>query len=547
MPDLIYEGRYIRSRDGESVLDALLRQGISIPFSCRNGICHVCMQRCLHGSIAPATQKGLSPELIERGYFMPCKCIPSSDMEIAPPIDLNLTTVVHSKEMLSPHVCKLLIEPPSTFIYRAGQFINLRRPDGLTRSYSLASLPDQDYFLEIHVQRKEGGAMSNWLLDELSPGNALDIQGPNGKCYYQDAAHDRPMLLIGTGTGMAPLYGIVRSALHNRHENEIHLYHGGRSTERFYLRAELREMERQYPNFHYHECISGAADLPSGVHEGRVNEVAFRLHHDLHGWHVFAAGLAEMVDETASRAVEQGANPEEVYTDAFVLRDLRKTQRKAEQPDSKVASTTGEEAKYPPRDPELWSALRNGETLMEVLKDFYGKVYQDRKLSSFFEGVTKQRLIEKQYLFTRQILTGERIYFGDRPRNTHHWMIISDGLFDYRASIMKACLHDHGLAEPMVNRFMEIEEFYRRDIVKSVPFARIKGGREVKFEGFGEIVLEVGALCDACNREVAIGENVIYHLRTGKIYCSDCNSANATKAATSESDNRQKENQPTLE
>ena len=166
-----------------------------------------------------------------------------------------------------------------------------------------------------------------------------------------------------------------------------------------------------------------------------------------------------------------------------------------------------------------------------MLRDFYGRVYQDAKLASFFEGVTQQRLVEKQYLFTRQILTGEKIYFGDRPRNTHHWMVISDDLFDYRAGIMKSCLREHGVPEPMVQRFMEIEEFYRRDIVKSAPFARIKGGREVPFEGFGEITLDVGTLCDACEREVAAGEQAIYHMRMGKIYCSDCSSTHTREAA----------------
>ena len=83
--------------------------------------------------------------------------------------------------MLSPNVCKLLIEPTLTFVYHAGQFINLRRPDGLVRSYSLASLPTEDYFLEIHVQRKGDGAMSNWILDELKAGDELDIQNASGE------------------------------------------------------------------------------------------------------------------------------------------------------------------------------------------------------------------------------------------------------------------------------------------------------------------------------------------------------------------------------
>src|SRR5512140_1567269 len=149
MPNLKYQGRTVATRDGENVLDAFLRNGISVPFSCRNGICHVCLQRSVQGAVAPVAQHGLRPELRDQGYFMACKCVPLADMEIAPPTELYKTTLVHRKEMLSPHVCKLLIDPPPGFTYRAGQFINLRRPDGTVRSYSLASLPEEDYFLEI--------------------------------------------------------------------------------------------------------------------------------------------------------------------------------------------------------------------------------------------------------------------------------------------------------------------------------------------------------------------------------------------------------------
>lgn len=519
MPSLKYEGREVRSREGETVLDAFLRQGVSIPFSCRNGICHVCLQRCVLGDIPPVAQNGLLPELRDLGYFMPCKCVPLTDMEIAPPTALYTTTYVHSKEMLSPYVCKLLIEPTSSVAYRAGQFINLRRHDGLTRSYSLANLPQEDYFLEIHVQRKNGGTMSNWILDELKPGDALDIQGPSGACYYKDAVRGQPLLLVGTGTGIAPLYGIVRDALHKRHEGEIHLYHGGRDKDRFYLHNKLREMEERHANFHYHECISGNTYLPDGAFAGRAHAIAFSRNKDLHGWKVYLAGLAEMVDSGEQLAVTQGASPDEIHTDAFALRDLRKEKR-----DKHAASPPPDsiKAKYPPPDPELWAALREGELLTTVLTDFYTLVYQDERLASFFEGVTKQRLIEKQFLFIRQILTAEKIYFGDQPRNTHHWMVISEELFDYRSNIMRACLSRAGLTEPMVQRFMEIEEYYRHDIVKTTPFPKRIGDLEMPLEGFDELVMDVGTLCDSCNREVAAGEKVIYHVRLGKIYCSAC-------------------------
>jgi ferredoxin-NADP reductase/ferredoxin/truncated hemoglobin YjbI len=521
MPILKYEGRQVVTREGESVLDAFLRQGITIPFSCRNGVCHVCLQRCVEGTIPHVAQRGLRKELRDHGYFMTCKCVALADMEIAPPSNLYSTTVVHSKEMLSPYVCKLLLEPASGMPYHAGQFINLRRPDGLIRSYSLASLPEQDYFLELHVLRKRGGTMSNWLLDELKPGDEIDIQGPSGECYYRPEAHGRPLLLAATGTGLAPLYGIVRDALLQGHEQEIHLYHGGRNEDRYYLRKELRALEQQHKNFHYHECMSGTEAPPPGIFAGRVHAVALARHGNLHGWHVFLAGLAEMVDAGEQLAVRHGAEPNAIHSDAFALRDLRIKPRGEAKP-APPAQPEGEKPKYPPPDPELWAALGEGERLHEVLRDFYGRVYQDERLASFFEGVTKQRLIEKQFLFTRQILTGERIYFGDQPRNLHHWMVISEDLFDYRSNMMRDCLRKAGLANAMVERFMAIEDYYREDIIKDKPFPKKIGDIEMPLEGFNELTMDVGTLCDVCQREVAPGEKVIYHVRLGKIYCSDC-------------------------
>jgi len=317
----------------------------------------------------------------------------------------------------------------------------------------------------------------------------------------------------------------LKTGIHynHQHKKEIHLYHGGRDTDTFYLHEKLRQMEQQHANFHYHECISGNSTLTDSRHAGRVHEIAFARHKDLRGWHVYIAGLAEMVDSGVLLAAEHGAAPETIHADAFSMRDLREgTGRGGKQPATTLAND--DKAKYPPPDPELWTALHEGELLTEVLTDFYGRVFQDDRLSSFFQGVTRQRLIEKQYLFVRQILTGEKIYFGDRPRNSHHWMVISDDLFDYRAEIMVDCLRKHGLPEPMIHRFREMEEFYRCDIVKSAPFARVMGDVELPFEGFGEITMDVGTLCDNCEREVAAGEKVIYHVRLGKIYCSDCNS-----------------------
>jgi ferredoxin-NADP reductase/truncated hemoglobin YjbI len=445
---------------------------------------------------------------------MTCKCVPLTDLHIVPHVERFAITQVHHKAMLSADVCQFLIEPLQTTTYRAGQFINLRHPNGLIRSYSLASLPATDYFLEIQVARKQGGEMSNWLLDTLQAGDALEMQAASGDCYYPADTQTQPMLLIATGTGLSPLFGILRDALHQQHQGDIHLYHGGRSTERFYLRDTLRQMAQQHPHFHYHECLSSYPSPPEGVYAGRADDIAFAHHPDLRGWQVYLAGLPNMVEQGQLRAVAQGATPDAVHTDAFG--ELNRVQLPVTQ------MPPSDEGRYPPPDLALWTALREGEMLMAVLRDFYHRVFHDDRLASFFHGVTEQRAIEKQFLFMRQILTGEKIYFGERPRNAHHWMVISDELFDYRAEIMVQCLREHDLSEAMIHRFRAVEEFFRRDIVKTIPFARKMGDVEVPFEGFGEMTMDEGSLCDACEREVSVGEKVIYHVRLGKIYCADC-------------------------
>lgn len=173
-------------------------------------------------------------------------------------------------------------------------------------------------------------------------------------------------------------------------------------------------------------------------------------------------------------------------------------------------------------DPELWEALGRGPGLTKILSEFYDRVYADPKLSPFFEGTTKQRAIEKQYSFLRQIFTGENVYFGDRPRNAHHWMVISDALFDYREELFAECLRHHGLPEPLIGRWRRIHECFRKQIVKAAPRPKKLHGKEIPFEGYGELTLDIGFLCDGCELPLEPGTLVRYHHRTGRTYCGAC-------------------------
>lgn len=175
-------------------------------------------------------------------------------------------------------------------------------------------------------------------------------------------------------------------------------------------------------------------------------------------------------------------------------------------------------------DPEMWTALRAGDGLTEILTDFYERVYADERLAPFFDGTTRARAIEKQYQFLRQIFTGEPVYFGDRPRNAHHWMVISDELFDYREALMESCLARYGLAPHLVTRWRAMEEIFRKQIVKSAPRGKRIGGVELPFDGYEPIELAVGAICDGCASILEPGCTVRYHVRTGRAYCPSCTS-----------------------
>lgn len=173
-------------------------------------------------------------------------------------------------------------------------------------------------------------------------------------------------------------------------------------------------------------------------------------------------------------------------------------------------------------DVEMWRALREGEGLYEILEDFYERVYEDSRLSVFFQDFTKQRAIEKQYLFLRSIFTGEKIYFGERPKNAHHWMVISNDLFDYRETLMEQCLRRYGLAEKLIQKWRAVEETFRKAIVKDKPMPKKIGGITVPVEGYADIELAVASLCDNCEAEILSGMVVKYHQRTGKIFCKKC-------------------------
>jgi len=522
MPEILLDQKKYTCRENETVLESLLRYGVNAPFSCRNGVCHVCLLRCSKGDIPEEAQQGLRSDLISKGYFKPCKCRPEYDMEVgfAKPEDMLIRAIVYKKELLSANVCRILFEPTTQVSYRAGQFINVVRDDGLTRSYSLASVPVEDYYMEIHVKLVLDGDMSRWIFKNLGENDELKFYGPQGSCFYRPEYCDKDLLLISTGTGLSPHIGIVREALQNNHQGKIYLYHGGRETADHYLKNILQITHQDYANFYYTLCVTGGS-VENGVARGRANIIAFSEQDITKDWRVFLSGNPDMVESALSESLDQAVENENIHTDPFVHAG-KDAKEHCDKDNQEHQSVRKEKRKYPDPDPEMWSALGEGVLLNKILKEFYGRVFEDPKLSPYFMNVTRQRLVEKVYNFLYQVFTGEKVYFGDRPRNAHHWMVISDELFDYREKMMESCLKKYGLPQHLILRWLTIEGMYRSDIVKSVPWKKKIFGMEMPLDGFEETRIDASTLCDSCQGEINVGDMVRYHVRMGTTYCEKC-------------------------
>lgn len=515
MSNVRFEGKLYALFEGEDVLQGLLRGGARVAYSCRKGTCHTCMLCAVEGDPGEESRARLREDLRAQGCFLPCKSHPRDELHVArvDPSSINVRMHVHQHEMLAPDVARLVLEPETQFEWSPGQFLHVTDPRGVQRSYSIASVAAEDYFAELHVRRIPGGRVSSWLVDQVKPGDVLSVQGPHGTCVWDpssDADLDAPLLLVGTGTGLGPLWAIARGALLRKHRGPITLVHGARERAGLYQHDALRKWAAGRERVRYIGCVSGERSQTSDdVVSGRALDVALAELERGAGWTVFLAGLPAMVHDGRRRAFAAGVDRERIHADPFEF-----DAPYAPEDDRKLASIQA--------DPELWAALDEGVKLRAILEDFYARVYEDPRLEPFFHRVTKDHAIGKQYAFLADLFTGRHDYFGLKPFNAHHWMVISDELFDYRERLLESVMRAHGLSDAMIRRWGAVHELFRRELVKSAPRGLIVDGVEQEPEKVTDERVEVASVCDGCGSEMPEGSIGRLHWRTGQLFCAQC-------------------------
>lgn len=248
MPELYVGERHWSVTAGSNLLDALNLAGVAVPYSCRAGSCHACLVRC-HGEVEDKQPEALSPAQRQDGWRLACQCQVSGDLRVEAfdPTRDGLPAQVVGVDWLNPNVLRLRLQPERGLRYRAGQHLVLWAGQ-VARPYSLASLPQEDPFLEFHLDCRLSGEFSD-LARQLQVGDRLrlgELRG--GALQYDPDWQTRPLWLLASGTGLGPLWGVLREALRQDHQGAIRVIHLAHDAEGHYLAEPLAALAAQHPN-----------------------------------------------------------------------------------------------------------------------------------------------------------------------------------------------------------------------------------------------------------------------------------------------------------
>ncbi len=317
MTVLHFNGQEIAMLVGESVLDALLRNQHAVAFGCRAGVCQSCLMQGEAGGIPASAQDGLTAAQKKLGYFLSCRCIPeaSSCLQVQSIQQQAARTWAQVLDItpLNAQVYRLRLR--CELDYFPGQYVTLWRNETIARSYSIASVKAVDHCMELHIKRMQEGNFSRWACDELVAGDSLQLQGPMGKCFYAGPT-EQPLLLAGLGTGLAPLYGIVRDALLQGHRAPIYLFTGASLAERCYLSAELAELARLNPQLHVKTIAQ--TGYSEWVQQGDIYQTLRDTLPNLQGFKVFLCGADSFVRKMKKQCFLAGASMADIAADAFL-------------------------------------------------------------------------------------------------------------------------------------------------------------------------------------------------------------------------------------
>ena len=326
-------GRSFTANPDEALLAAAMRQGIGLPYGCKDGACGSCKCKKVSGVVTHGAHqvKALSPEEAERGFILTCCGTAHSDVviesrqvtdESAFPIK-KMPTRVASLAKMSHDVMALRLQLPAAdvFKYHAGQYIEFLLRDGDRRAYSMANAPHtqlENPGVELHVRHTPGGKFTDHVFSAMKEKEILRVEGPFGSFYLREESA-KPMVFLASGTGFAPIKAMIEHMQVKGISRPAVLYWGGRCPADLYMHDWVLGKVASMPNLTYIPVVSDA--LPEDAWAGRTGFVHNAVLQDLpnlSAHQVYACGAPIVVDSAQAAYIAAGLPADEFFADSFV-------------------------------------------------------------------------------------------------------------------------------------------------------------------------------------------------------------------------------------
>ena len=318
----------------ESILEAALRQGINLPYGCKNGACGSCKGKVLEGQLSHGqhSEGALSRAEETAGSILFCCAHPQSDLliesrEVQGSGDIAIRKIpcrvnAITKPSTDVAILKLQLPAAERFQFLAGQYLEFLLKDGQRRAYSIANAPEQEGPLELHIRHLPGGLFTDFVFGVKDPAlkekDILRFEGPLGSFFLREDSK-KPIIFVAAGTGFAPIKSIIEQMQLKKIARPVHLYWGGRRPGDLYLPELCASWEKEIANFKYIPVISDAQ--PEDQWQGRtgfVHQAVMQDHPDMKDFQVYACGAPIMVNSARADFSSQCHLPEEeFFADSF--------------------------------------------------------------------------------------------------------------------------------------------------------------------------------------------------------------------------------------
>ncbi|MFP4165326.1 MAG: NADH:ubiquinone reductase (Na(+)-transporting) subunit F [Chitinispirillaceae bacterium] len=315
---------------GSSLLSRLTQQGISVPTACGGrGKCGFCKVTVTEGSsaITEAEKRKLSEEQLKSNMRLSCQIEVQNDLSIEIPrkyysSDTFRGSVVHKKALTHDIIeLRIKLKQPDTISFIPGQYMQLQSAEyngrkSVTRAYSLSSLPSERSCIDFMVRRVPNGICTTWIFDHLTEGQEVELSGPYGDFHLSRTG--APVLFIAGGSGMAPIWSMLRYMKEKKISRQAQFFFGAQSQKDLFYTDELRGMEKELPGFTFIPALSnepGESDWKG--ERGLITEVVSRHAPDTTEHEAYLCGSPAMIDACVKVLGTGGMPEEKIYYDKF--------------------------------------------------------------------------------------------------------------------------------------------------------------------------------------------------------------------------------------